>query len=113
MITLIILVLLVNLAFAAFCGAIARDRGHDRYTWMALGLFFGLVALVVLLLMPRGDSPSSGIGETPSPPSLPTTARIQCPTCGASPPTVKVVNGDRIYCATEDQVTGIFARARG
>jgi hypothetical protein len=44
----------VGIAFGAICGHIAQARGHDRVTWIVLGFFFGLVALVVLALLPEG-----------------------------------------------------------
>lgn len=45
----------VGFVFALICGTVAKARGHDQTSWMVLGFFLGLIALLVLAVLPEGE----------------------------------------------------------
>lgn len=50
----LLILLVIWLAFAAICAVVAENRGHNRTSWLILGFFFGVFALIGLLLQPPG-----------------------------------------------------------
>lgn len=38
---------------AAMCGVIARNNGHSRSLWTALGFLFGVWAVAVVIVLPK------------------------------------------------------------
>jgi hypothetical protein len=57
----VIIWVVVALAFAFICAKVAFNKGRSPLTWGILGLVFPVVALSVILLLPRtgprGDTP--------------------------------------------------------
>jgi hypothetical protein len=51
------LLILVAL-FVVLCGAMARHKGRSIGPWIALGLIFGPIALIVLALLPSMRAPA-------------------------------------------------------
>ena len=45
--------LVIALVFAAWCAAIARRKGRSQFLWAVLGFFFTLIALIIVLILPR------------------------------------------------------------
>ncbi|MCB1114572.1 MAG: DUF4339 domain-containing protein [Chlamydiia bacterium] len=54
-----ILTLLIYLSFCAWVSYLALKRGRDPTNWFFIALFFGILGLIALLLMPRLEEPVS------------------------------------------------------
>lgn len=52
-----ILTMLMWMLMGLATGYLAQQRGRDPYIWFALGLFFGILALLALVLLPQVRSP--------------------------------------------------------
>jgi hypothetical protein len=51
--TLAVTVLVVHLLDSIVCRFFARNNGHPKNLWTALGFFFGIWAVAVLILLPK------------------------------------------------------------
>ncbi len=92
------LYILLGLVFAAICAHRALHTGHSPVAWFGLGLFFNVVAYILLLTRPRGQvkAPAGvplGLGKiaaTHAPQRCPRCSAfnhpsaVRCLTCGAS-----------------------------
>jgi hypothetical protein len=59
--TLVRTVLVVHITDAILCRLFAHNNGHSKNLWTLLGLIFGLLAVAVLLVLPkRSRAPESG-----------------------------------------------------
>lgn len=47
--------LLLAIILAVACSTIARGKGRGPVVWAILGFFFGIIALVIILVLPRRD----------------------------------------------------------
>ena len=45
--------LLIAIAFAYGCRTIATNKGRGTTLWTVLGFFFGLIALIIILILPK------------------------------------------------------------
>ena len=45
-------VLIWGIIFAITCGYIANEKGRSAGAWSALGFFFGLIALLIIICLP-------------------------------------------------------------
>ncbi len=65
----VVLVALVILggwvSIAIVTGVIARERGRSAFGWLLLGLAFSVLALVLVLALPRLDEYPEGYGTCP------------------------------------------------
>lgn len=48
-----IVVLVIEILFAFACYSVARSKGHSPVLWGVLGFLFGLIALIIVALLPR------------------------------------------------------------
>jgi hypothetical protein len=53
----LILSILLGVLFGITCSYLAKDKGRSPLNWFIIGLLFGIIGLVVLLLMPRIKKP--------------------------------------------------------
>jgi hypothetical protein len=51
--------LFIGIVMGVVVGAVARSRGRNFAGWFFLGLLFGLLALIVVLVIPRASRPVS------------------------------------------------------
>lgn len=49
----ILFALVITLGFAGLCAWLARAKGRDAIVWGILGFFFSVLALIVLLIIPK------------------------------------------------------------
>ena len=56
-ITVTIVSLAIAIAFAYICHRIAVGKGRGPVLWAVLGFFFPLIALIIILVLPRKDTP--------------------------------------------------------
>jgi hypothetical protein len=57
-ITVSIIGLVVAIAFAYLCHKIAVGKSRGPVLWAVLGFFFPLIALIIILLLPRKNPPA-------------------------------------------------------
>lgn len=65
-------VIFMWLAFAVACAIIASSKGRSGFGWFIIGLPFGLLALIVVAVMPS----LKGRKDAPSPDT-----HVKCPDC--------------------------------
>lgn len=52
-----LLAIIVSIAFAAACAQLAKGKRREPVLWGALGFFFGIIALIIILVLPpRGGA---------------------------------------------------------
>ena len=49
----------IAVAFALICRKMAQSRNRSENLWTVLGLFFGLIAVIILLIMGHDKSKST------------------------------------------------------
>jgi membrane protein implicated in regulation of membrane protease activity len=59
-------VLLIIAVFVVICGVIAYLRGRSVVAWAILGFLFGPLALVLVLLLPRGSNRQQKVSNSPA-----------------------------------------------
>jgi hypothetical protein len=57
--------LFIGIVMGLVVGAIARSRGRSLAGWCFLGLLFGLLALIAVLVIPRASRPVSAAAPEP------------------------------------------------
>ena len=57
--TLVRTVLLVHTCDAVLCRLFAHNNGYSKNLWTALGFVFGLLAVAVLLVLPKRAAPTA------------------------------------------------------
>ncbi len=45
--------LIIAIAFAFGCRKIAENKGRGATLWTVLGFFFGLIALIIIAILPK------------------------------------------------------------
>ena len=65
-----LIALAFGIVFAMFCTSIAKGKGKDPAVWGVLGFFFGIIALIVLMVS-QGTDPALGTG-------------CDCPACNSA-----------------------------
>ena len=71
-----LLTLAIGAVFGAACSYYAKQRGRDATTWFFIGLFFGLIALILLFILPNKKAAE----EAPAPIVEILTPKINTPT---------------------------------
>ena len=73
----------LGLAAGALCASVAVARALPPLPWFFLGLVLNVLALVILLMRPRGDCSALPGGVPPGLAKVPTTRPPRhCPSCG-------------------------------
>lgn len=62
-----LLVLFQALIGAAACYYLATQRGRNPWIWLVLGLFFGVLAIVAILVLPDKSGTPGAYGTAPRP----------------------------------------------
>lgn len=53
-----IVLIILGLVFGAFCAYLADEKGRSAVAWFMLGLLFGIIALLVLMALPKERPPT-------------------------------------------------------
>jgi len=53
MILTILIIIFYSIAFGIFSSYLAKEKNRDSLSWFLLGFFFGLVALLTLIGLPK------------------------------------------------------------
>jgi len=79
------LYVLIGLVSAALCGYLALSRGRPALRWFAAGLVLNLIAIIALLVTPKGDLSNLPAGVPSGLAKIPATHEpLPCEDCGSS-----------------------------